>query len=88
MPYIDKNQREKYDKIINELAKIVSEEKEELQDGDMNYIITKLIKKIYPLKYRHINRAMGMLECIKQEFYRRVAGPYEDIKIKENGDVE
>ena len=30
---------------------------------------------------------MGVLECCKLEFYRRVAAPYEDIKIEENGDV-
>ena len=30
----------------------------------------------------------GVLENIKQEFYRRVASPYEDLKAKQNGDVE
>lgn len=25
--------------------------------------------------------------CAKQEFYRRVLSPYEDKKIKENGDI-
>jgi hypothetical protein len=29
----------------------------------------------------------GALECCKLEFYRRVAVPYEDQKIKSNGDV-
>jgi hypothetical protein len=27
------------------------------------------------------------VECAKLEFYRRVVSPYEDEKIKENGDV-
>lgn len=31
--------------------------------------------------------ALGALECCKLEFYRRVAVPYEDGKIKTNGDV-
>ena len=30
---------------------------------------------------------IGALECCKQEYYRAVVGPYEDIKIEENGDV-
>ena len=30
---------------------------------------------------------MGALECAKLELYRRVAAPYEDVKIMENGDV-
>ena len=29
----------------------------------------------------------GVLENIKQEFYRRVGEPYEDKKIRENGDI-
>ena len=33
------------------------------------------------------NRSMGVLECIKSEWYRRQVGPYEDKKIRENGDV-
>jgi hypothetical protein len=37
--------------------------------------------------YKHINEIIGVLECAKQEFYRRVAAPYEDTKIQENGDV-
>ena len=49
--------------------------------------MTKVLKGVYPLRYFYLNRAMGVLECIKQEFYRRVAAPYEDIKIVENGDV-
>ena len=28
-----------------------------------------------------------MLECAKLELYRRVAAPYEDEKIDQNGDV-
>jgi hypothetical protein len=45
------------------------------------------MKGLYPPKYFNYNRAIGVLECIKLEFYRRMVGPYEDIKIKEAGDV-
>ncbi len=30
---------------------------------------------------------MGALEGSKLEFYRRIAAPYENKKMKENGDV-
>jgi hypothetical protein len=30
----------------------------------------------------------GVLENIKQEFYRRAASSYEDKKIIENGDIK
>lgn len=36
---------------------------------------------------RQLRDAVGALECCKLEFYRRVAVPYEDRKIKSNGDV-
>jgi hypothetical protein len=39
------------------------------------------------MPYERLNRAMGVLACVQAEFYRRVAAPYEDQKIAENGDV-
>ncbi|MDE2097000.1 MAG: hypothetical protein KGL39_07125 [Patescibacteria group bacterium] len=56
--------------------------------GELNYAITKLlIAYAQPLSYQKINDVLGALEGAKAEFYRRVAAPYEDIKIQENGDV-
>lgn len=37
--------------------------------------------------YAHYNEAMGVLECVKQEIYRRLIAPYEQEKCKANGDV-
>lgn len=58
--------------------------------GEFNYVITELIKSYvnkHGLSYRTINDVIGVLEASKLEFYRRIAVPYEDIKIEENGDV-
>lgn len=66
--------------------------------GHLNYIFTKILKEFYTqlslkllskaeLPYADHNEIVGMLECCKQEWYRRMTGPYEDIKIKSNGDV-
>ena len=58
--------------------------------GELNYEITiKLLKylRIHGLSYKTINDIIGALEGAKLEFYRRVAVPYEDRKIMENGDV-
>ena len=58
--------------------------------GELNYIITKICLKYLEdngLRYQTINDIMGSLEGAKAEFYRRVVAPYEDEKIKENGDV-
>lgn len=58
--------------------------------GELNYAISCLLLnyiKIQGLSYTTINDIVGALEGAKLEFYRRVASPYEDEKIKENGDV-
>jgi len=87
LPYIKSEKRKKYEKIIQELVSILKSLPPEEVDGDLNYVVTKLLKEVYPLRYYHINKAVGLLECIKLEFYRKVAAPYEDLKIKESGDV-
>jgi ribosomal protein S3AE len=87
LPYIKPEKRTKYEKPVNELIATLKALSSEEVDGELNYIITKILKNIYPLKYHHLNKAIGVLECAKQEFYRRVASPYEDLKIKENTDV-
>lgn len=58
--------------------------------GQLNYAFTLLaIEYIerHGLCYAHINDVMGAFEGAKLEFYRRLAAPYEDTKIDENGDV-
>ena len=87
MPYIKKEARGKYEEALKGLIGILKAQPVESIDGDLNYIITRILKESYPLRYFNLNRAVGVLECCKLEFYRRVAAPYEDTKIKENGDV-
>jgi len=79
--------RGKYEEALKEIIGILKAQPVESIDGDLNYIITRILKESYPLRYFNLNRAVGVLECCKLEFYRRVAAPYEDTKIKENGDV-
>lgn len=63
--------------------------------GELNYAITRLVDAYLSrmagrdgrLRYAYLNEAVGVLECAKLELYRRVAAPYEDGKITENGDV-
>jgi hypothetical protein len=87
LPYIKTEKRVKYDKALHELVSILKSLPPEEVDGELNYVVTKILKGVYPLKYYQLNKAIGVLECIKLEFYRRVAAPYEDVKIKESGDV-
>ena len=96
MPYIAKEQRDKLDGVIHRLQGTIA--RMELDDetvnveGQLNYVITKLLMQIYGdkdcIRYSGINDAIGMLECCKLEFYRKVAAPYEDQKEFENGEVK
>ena len=87
MPYIKPEDRTKYEKVLDELIGILKTQPIDRIDGELNYVITKILKEAYPLRYFNLNRAMGVLECAKLEFYRRVVAPYEDTKIDESGDV-
>jgi hypothetical protein len=87
MPYIKMEDRPKYEKSLSDLINLLKEQPVDSMDGELNYIITRILKEAYPLRYFNINRAMGVLECCKLEYYRRVAAPYEDTKIEQNGDV-
>jgi hypothetical protein len=91
MPYIKKEERPRFDSVINQLIKELEKSPPETQDGQINYIVTRLLNAIYTkpeTRYFKINRALGVLSCIMQEFYRRKAAIYEDKKIEENSDVD
>lgn len=88
MPYIKQEDRNHYDARINALITDIKIHKSSA--GDMNYIITRLLDAAYNFKepsYAKINEAIGVLECAKLELYRRIAIPYENVKIQLNGDA-
>ena len=88
MPYIKPEARPKIDELTDALIEHVRALPVEEQDGALNYAITRTLLSVYPRRYYHYNRMMGVLSCITQEAYRVVVGPYEDEKIKENGPVK
>lgn len=58
--------------------------------AELNYKVSALCNEMLKekgVKYSEINALIGALECAKMELYRRIASPYEDVKIEENGDV-
>lgn len=58
--------------------------------GELNYVLTEICLRYsrgQGGRYQQINDVLGALEGAKLEFYRRLAAPYEDTKIAENGDV-
>jgi len=94
MPYIQQTERQRYDDKINEVVELLitkfpADNGKNYSEGDLNYIVSSIVWKLFEAKksYSNANTLMGTLECIKQEFYRRQVAPYEDIKIKENGNI-
>ena len=58
--------------------------------GELNYSIFRLCQKYlsdHSTNYKTLNEIIGVLECCKQEFYRRVLVAYEERKKEENGDL-
>ena len=82
MPYIPKKDRAKYQSLLNELAGLVPKEHQS-RAGNINYIVSLLLSKVYgeEIRYADHNEIIGVLTCIKDEFYRRYTAPYEDKKI-------
>ena len=58
--------------------------------GELNYLISALCSRFAELhgpSYTTYNEIVGVLECAKLEFYRRLVAAYEERKRIENGDV-
>lgn len=79
MPYIKSEDRKK---LLNGVYKPKTA-------GELNFLVTTIVDLYLKedLSYNKINEVVGVLECAKLELYRRIASPYEDNKIAENGDV-
>jgi hypothetical protein len=88
MPYIKPEDRERFEELIKNATETFNGDFT-LKVGDLNYFVSSLIWNIFKHdpSYTHGNNLIGVLECVKQEFYRRQLAVLEDRKIKENGDI-
>jgi hypothetical protein len=90
MPYISQEQRKALDGLIDNLAQEASKlgKDETERAGILNYITTRLAMALIPQdRYWKIALTAGVFSNLANEFYRRLAAPYEDKKMKEHGDV-
>ena len=81
MPYINQKAREQVEPTSSRPAATA---------GELNYQITRLALQYMNTHgrcYMTFNEIIGVLECAKLEFYRRIIDPHEDYKQRENGDV-
>ena len=92
MPYILQDKRDILDPVINalhvELVNLESDDENNNMEGNLNYLVTRLLRMVYGQSYSEFNDAIGVLECIKLEHYMTQAAPYEAQKKFENGDVD
>lgn len=78
MPYID------------QIRRIIEHQSFAKNEGELNFEIMTLVLDYInnnKLSYATLNSVIGTLECVKQELYRRLVGPYENGKIIEKGDL-
>ncbi len=101
MPYIESKKRANLDNQIGLSVEAVKSNIDktfgnDLSDedflkivGDINYFVSRFVSQLMgQTSYSKIALITGVLENIKQEFYRRKASIYEDKKINQNGDIK
>lgn len=97
MPYINENNRKNLDQSIENLVSCIrsnvlfKDDEKSLWNmaGDINYCFSRVLGQLMGnVSYSKIAIITGVLENIKQEFYRRIASSYEDKKMAENGDIK
>lgn len=103
MPYIKETDREIFDKEIDNIVTIfkcsfknkpckennLTDEEFMLLLGKINYCFSRILSSLMgDVTYNKISMITGVIENIKQEYYRRVAQVYENKKIAENGDIK
>ena len=89
MPYLKLQHKGVAKKLLDEASSIL------MSPGMLNYLLTSVCLTYLQKKgeekgspsYSDFSEVIGALESAKLEFYRRAVVPYEDEKIKQNGDV-
>lgn len=85
MPYLHEQNREYFNKLLDALNHSAI-----ANGGELNFLFTSIINQFHatnPKRYETMNTVIGALEACKQEYYRRLCAPYEDVKIEQNGDA-
>lgn len=92
MPYLKPNFREELEAVtdLRNTSRYMATLKDEDFAGAINYynhVICKNFIETKGIKYWRLALVVGTLFLTILELVRRVVNPYEDKKIKENGDV-
>ena len=95
MPYISKQDRRKYNHLIDHLASILNSRTDNDEiSGEFNYVLFRLAKFLCDpkfggeKKYARIAVVLSAMTEARDEFRRRILVPHENEKITKNGDIE
>lgn len=58
--------------------------------GELNYRVSQILDQYasnHKPSYTVFSEVIGVIECVKLEFYRKVVSPYEEAKESANGPV-
>jgi len=83
MPYIKQKDRQKMNMVVD-----IMRYQGVKADGKLNYILYKFCKDDVEPGYNNYKNFIGELRQCATEIERRILGPYEDMAIERNGDVE
>jgi hypothetical protein len=91
MPYIVPEKRQALDPVIEDLIRTLRDlsldDPNDNVGGNLNYVFSVVLNRLYTNGYADIQNAIGLLNCIALEYYRKYAEPYEDSKEYSNGKV-
>jgi hypothetical protein len=85
MPYIKLAGRNRFENLLHQVVQTMPSDA-----GELNYLISRIVDTYIQVKsknYANLNEVIGVLECVKQEYYRRIISVYENSKMAESGDV-
>jgi len=82
MPYIKQEKRSGLDEVVNLMS-----EKGIKADGDLNYVLFAYCLRNTEPSYNNYKNYIAELNECSEEIRRRILAPYENKKIRENGDV-
>jgi hypothetical protein len=88
MPYIKQEDREKFENSLNLLKKDICSDDSK---GELTYILYSISLEWIKKKgksYTSISSGISSLIDAAEELRRRELNPYEDVKLKENGDID
>ena len=84
MPYISRNLRVKYDKVLDQMPDIDTK-------GDLEYCIFKIMKRFMKTREQRYSTLHDVVYAVmhsSEEYRRRYLDKREDVAMETNGDIE